>query len=792
MSSLNMSRTWGYAFNRVAATAVAPARLDPAPGCTINVYLTGTLTHATIYSDAAGTTPLANPFAANAVTGYFDFYVSQGVRIDIRFSGTGITTPYTLGDATVILDRVYTVETFGAVGDGVTDDSAAFAAAIAAIPATGGTVVAANGPYAVNITIDRPKVRLAGSHIGRPSSASTVGGLVPYDITLPTVTLSSDATLNEGIQLADLEINGKGTGYYGIKMLGGTYSGTFDNITIQNFIKKCLWVQSGAVQPCAYLYFNGVLIQPAVAASEHAIYVQQSSVASFIEAIFMDGIRVSGVAHGYVLENAGSSTLSLSNTWFQIAASGNGVLLSKPFSTNSKLRCNGVVLDSNSSADTLAGQNYDTAGNPAENYIIGMCSIDGKFDSNGTLLVVNESPMFIPDRTMTLEPRSWGHHAFVDNTNPNASSPYIYGETSAGRLNLVAANDILAVSTAGILHNYAAGLTATTFKQTNSAGVSKITANGTTTEIEPISGGKVWLKTNSIDFGATALGLVVDQSTGRWKFTGKLIPTNNAGYGQFAADGVTVLGVATYDGSNNLFIGNTASAPGTRTSLYGGSANLYFVVNVTTTLDLQTDRLNPFTDNNLYCGDGSHRFITYYGINGAINTSDAREKQDIAPIDDPVLDAWATVDYVQYRRIASVEAQGDGARIHHGVLAQAILRAFTDKGLDPHRYGLFCYDEWEAKDEVEGQDVVEEQIDIPNPMFGLDDPLALADPEYLPAPATLTVTVERRVDRLRHTPAGNRYGVRYDQCLVLEAALQRRITVRLEARLAALEARDHA
>jgi hypothetical protein len=65
------------------------------PSCLCTVYLTGTTTLATIYADNSGTAK-ANPFTA-ASTGQWSFYVNDG-RYDVRLSGGGISTPFTLSD----------------------------------------------------------------------------------------------------------------------------------------------------------------------------------------------------------------------------------------------------------------------------------------------------------------------------------------------------------------------------------------------------------------------------------------------------------------------------------------------------------------------------------------------------------------------------------------------------------------------------------------------------------------------------------------------------------------------
>ena len=63
--------------------------------CTVTVYNAGTLNLSTIYSDNAGTAK-ANPFTAST-TGYWFFY-ADNARYDVRLSGGGIATPYTLYD----------------------------------------------------------------------------------------------------------------------------------------------------------------------------------------------------------------------------------------------------------------------------------------------------------------------------------------------------------------------------------------------------------------------------------------------------------------------------------------------------------------------------------------------------------------------------------------------------------------------------------------------------------------------------------------------------------------------
>ena len=61
----------------------------PIASASVDVYLAGTTTAATIYSDD-GVTTKANPLTTDA-GGVFDFYVADG-RYDLRVTGTVITT----------------------------------------------------------------------------------------------------------------------------------------------------------------------------------------------------------------------------------------------------------------------------------------------------------------------------------------------------------------------------------------------------------------------------------------------------------------------------------------------------------------------------------------------------------------------------------------------------------------------------------------------------------------------------------------------------------------------------
>src|SRR5947207_2149394 len=366
-----------------------------APNCKLHSYVAGSAsTPLPTFSDHALTVPNANPLISSAAGLFGPIYLTPGQSYQFVLTTSADVAIWSQDYVSGPVDRVvYNVLDYGAVGNGIADDTAAFTAAIAAVPVKGGTVIVPAGyTFAINLLINRPKLRVCGGGVGRVDSTVNAAGITAYDVTQPCITISNDTQLNEGVSLEDLEFEGGNACSYGLKLAGGSYSQWHRNLTFQNFTKKGLWIQSGTSYPCAFLYFNGVGVQPtSSAAHEHHLYVQQSNAAQYAEAIFFANVRLAGVAFGYVYENAGSATTVFTNSWFQINSSGVGVKLSKPFATTPKLKGNGLFLDSPTSTDTLVLVDFAAATDVIANYVEGYVAIDGKVSMNGTLKV-NESP----------------------------------------------------------------------------------------------------------------------------------------------------------------------------------------------------------------------------------------------------------------------------------------------------------------------------------------------------------------------------------------------------------------
>ena len=139
----------------------------------------------------------------------------------------------------------------------------------------------------------------------------------------------------------------------------------------------------------------------------------------------------------------------------------------------------------------------------------------------------------------------------------------------------------------------------------------------------------------------------------------------------------------------------------------------------------------------------------------AIQTvSDQRLKQQIAEIDDKLLDAWEDVNLVQFKYNDAVDQKGDNARLHTGYVVQQIDSACKSHNVDVSTYGLYCHEEYPE----ETEEVEVEQADG-------------------------TKTKERKVIR----EASEHYSLRYTEVYAVECMYLRRCIKQLTARIEELE-----
>lgn len=118
----------------------------------------------------------------------------------------------------------------------------------------------------------------------------------------------------------------------------------------------------------------------------------------------------------------------------------------------------------------------------------------------------------------------------------------------------------------------------------------------------------------------------------------------------------------------------------------------------------------PSVDNDVDLGYTGFRWKQLYAGTATINTSDERLKEQFAEITTSERNAALKIKAIikSFKFKDAVAKKGEGARIHFGVSAQAVAEIFRSEGLDPERYSLFCFDQWDEQEEVveDGQIIV--------------------------------------------------------------------------------------
>ncbi|WP_275075837.1 tail fiber domain-containing protein [Providencia rettgeri] len=142
-------------------------------------------------------------------------------------------------------------------------------------------------------------------------------------------------------------------------------------------------------------------------------------------------------------------------------------------------------------------------------------------------------------------------------------------------------------------------------------------------------------------------------------------------------------------------IGRTKSGQYEQSLIFDNVAavkNGYFAIDGTAMLVWSMDFVRPGRNNAQTCGTSGHVWSGGFTQTAFQVTSDKREKEGITSVTDVILDAWSKVNYVMYKLKDSVASKGEEARVHVGVIAQDIKEAFESSGLNPFELGILCYD----------------------------------------------------------------------------------------------------
>lgn len=234
-----------------------------------------------------------------------------------------------------------------------------------------------------------------------------------------------------------------------------------------------------------------------------------------------------------------------------------------------------------------------------------------------------------------------------------------------------------------------------------------------------------------LQYGADAANVVVRYAQNELYAEGSNLNLDNNKAVRIANTSGTYLNGLSLSGSNHWSVGNGDGAG--FTNVLSGSGGVYAAVSSTTIAQFYSGGLRPQADDTFSLGTNSQRWSVVYAATPIISTSDARVKQQVRPL----MDAERAV-AVRLKGLVrafkfndAVKEKGDGARIHFGVIAQDVVEAFASEGLRANDYGLLCHDSWQETPEIrdDNGNVIQSRI-----------------------------------------PAGDRYGIRYEELLAFVLA----------------------
>ena len=194
---------------------------------------------------------------------------------------------------------------------------------------------------------------------------------------------------------------------------------------------------------------------------------------------------------------------------------------------------------------------------------------------------------------------------------------------------------------------------------------------------------------------------------GRWLFSvsGQLsdsyVNAKASSYNDFILDQYSTAGGVTVStdstGRSGFVVYNDYGTGGENGFLVDGSnGNLNFYVDGTERFrwEESATSFRPRVDNSYPLGGSLFRWSVVYAGTATINTSDQNLKEQILDLDAAELAVAQRIKGLikKFKFKDAVQTKGNDARIHVGVIAQDVKAAFEAEGLDADAYGMFCKD----------------------------------------------------------------------------------------------------
>lgn len=305
-----------------------------------------------------------------------------------KVSGDLMPSGWEISDSGIATVNV-TSSPFNAVGDGVTDDTAAIQAAYDSLSSTnGGELFFPVGTWKFNLIVTKPNVTIRSvSHVHDNSGGGTnTNHFRPAILGSPVIQIGNNTGVVRGFKMQDVTVDGRDTGAIGVYFAGGAFEARFQNAAVTRFA-TCVKIQGGSAYPASLIFLDNVDGQPSNVSGARGILVSQTAnyPASYTTAVFINGVHWDGPAsNGYAVE-IDSCEVVMTNSYFDLS-NNHGFKISKSQASNPKLYLSGVSLDSGNNLDVL----IETHNNQRifGDIVIGShYSIDGKWKLlDGTLL----------------------------------------------------------------------------------------------------------------------------------------------------------------------------------------------------------------------------------------------------------------------------------------------------------------------------------------------------------------------------------------------------------------------